>query len=72
MLLTKRTNTAISFLPAVGGSSTVRRCGRRSKEEARVNIQEAIELYLETLTKEAIAERLSHGVITSSLEIAVA
>ena len=41
-------------------------------EEARTNIQEAVELYLETLTKDEIAERLSHEVITSSLEIAIA
>lgn len=41
-------------------------------EEARANIQEAIELYLETLSPDEIAERLSHEVITSSLEIAIA
>lgn len=41
-------------------------------EEARTNIQEAVELYLETLTQAEITERLSHEVITSSLEIAIA
>ena len=41
-------------------------------EDARINIQEAVELYLETLSKEEIAERLSHEVITSSLEVAIA
>lgn len=41
-------------------------------EEARANIQEAIELYLETLNQEEITERLSHEVISSSLEIALA
>lgn len=40
-------------------------------EEARGNIQEAIELYLETLTEDEIIERLSHEVILSSLEIAI-
>lgn len=40
-------------------------------KEARTNIQEAVELYLETLTKDEIAERFSHEVITSSLEIAI-
>ncbi len=41
-------------------------------EEVRTNIQEAIELYMETLSADEIAERLSHEVITSSLEIAIA
>ena len=41
-------------------------------EEARATVQEAIELYLETLTKEETTERLSHEVITASLEIAIA
>ena len=41
-------------------------------EEARTTIQEAIELYLETLSKDEISKHLSHEVITSSLEIAIA
>lgn len=34
-------------------------------EEARGNIQEAIELYLETLSQEEITERLSHEVMAA-------
>jgi predicted RNase H-like HicB family nuclease len=41
-------------------------------EEARATIQEAIELFLETLSPNEITARLSHEVVTSSLEIAVA
>lgn len=41
-------------------------------EEARDNIQEAIELYLETVTPEEAADLVSHEVITSTIEVAVA
>ena len=41
-------------------------------EEARDHIQEAIELYLETLQSDEIIELLGHEVITSTIEVAVA
>lgn len=41
-------------------------------EEARDHIQEAIELYLETLQSDEVAELLGHEVITSTIEVAVA
>jgi predicted RNase H-like HicB family nuclease len=41
-------------------------------EEARENIQEAIELYLETMAADEIAETLGHELITSTIEVAVA
>lgn len=41
-------------------------------EEARDNIQEAIELYLETMKPEEIVERLGQEVITSTIEVAIA
>lgn len=41
-------------------------------EEARDHIQEAIELYLETMQPDEIAESLGHEVITSTIEIALA
>jgi predicted RNase H-like HicB family nuclease len=41
-------------------------------EEARDNIQEAIELYLETMQPDEITEQLRHEVITSTIEVAIA
>jgi predicted RNase H-like HicB family nuclease len=41
-------------------------------EEALANIREAVELYLETLTPEEARERLSHEVVTTSVEVRVA
>jgi predicted RNase H-like HicB family nuclease len=41
-------------------------------EEALANVREAVELYLETLTPEEAHERVSHEVITTSVEVRVA
>ena len=41
-------------------------------EEARTNIQEAVDLYIETLSREEIAQLLPRELITSTIEIAVA
>lgn len=41
-------------------------------EESMVNIKEAIELYLETMTPEEIAESLSQEILTTTMEIQVA
>ena len=41
-------------------------------EEIMVNIREAIELYLETLTPEEIKEALSQEILTTTMEIQVA
>lgn len=41
-------------------------------EVARDNIQEAIELYLETVSPEEADQLLNHEVITSTIEIALA
>lgn len=61
------------FCPQLeGGSGPSSRSQGDTFEEARTTIQEAVELYLETLTKDEITERLSHEVTTSSLEIAIA
>jgi len=43
-----------------------------SLEEVISNIREAIELYLETLSKEEIKESLSKEILTTSLEVQVA
>ena len=43
-----------------------------SYDEAKSNIREAIELYLETLTKSERSEVLSNEIITSTLEVEVA
>ena len=43
-----------------------------SLEEVIANIREAIELYLETLSKEEIKESLSKEILTTSLEVQVA
>ncbi len=40
-------------------------------EEARDNIYEAIELYLETMSKEEIEESLSKEILTATLEVKV-
>lgn len=43
-----------------------------SIEEVIANIKEAIELYLETLSEEAIKESLSKEILTTALEVRVA
>ncbi len=42
-----------------------------SFEEAKTNIKEAVELYLETRTKEEITEALNNELLTASLEVEV-
>ena len=41
-------------------------------EEARRNIQEAVELYLETMTAEEIKSSLNKEILTTTLEIELA
>ena len=41
-------------------------------EEARSNIQEAVELYLETMTAEEIKSSLNKEILTTTLEIELA
>lgn len=41
-------------------------------EEAMVNIKEAIELYLETMSEEEISESLSQEILTTTMEVQVA
>jgi predicted RNase H-like HicB family nuclease len=43
-----------------------------SLEEVKTNIQEAVELYLETLSEEEIQECLSQEITTMTLEVKVA
>jgi predicted RNase H-like HicB family nuclease len=43
-----------------------------SLEEVMVNIKEAIELHLETLSEEEIKESLSREILTTTLEVQVA
>jgi predicted RNase H-like HicB family nuclease len=43
-----------------------------SLEEVKVNIQEAVELYLETLSQEERQEVLSKEILTMTLEVKVA
>ncbi|MBX3057529.1 MAG: type II toxin-antitoxin system HicB family antitoxin [Anaerolineae bacterium] len=43
-----------------------------SLDEVMVNIQEAVELYLETMTEDEIRQTLSSSVLTTTLEIAIA
>ncbi|MDW7759548.1 MAG: type II toxin-antitoxin system HicB family antitoxin [Acidobacteriota bacterium] len=57
-----------AFAPELEGCQTQ----GDSLEEALANIKEAIELYLETLSKEEIRARLSKEILTTSLEISVA
>ncbi|WP_207496305.1 type II toxin-antitoxin system HicB family antitoxin [Aridibaculum aurantiacum] len=40
-------------------------------EEARINIKEAVELYLETMTKEEIDKALGKELITTTMEVEV-
>jgi predicted RNase H-like HicB family nuclease len=42
-----------------------------SYEEARENIKEALELYLETMSKEEIAESLNKELLTTTLEVTI-
>ncbi len=41
-------------------------------DETMANIEEAVQLYLETMTNEAIRKALSTAVITTTLEVAIA
>ncbi|MEJ7681365.1 MAG: type II toxin-antitoxin system HicB family antitoxin [Segetibacter sp.] len=41
-------------------------------EEARTNIQEAIELYLETMTPDEVQDALGKEILTTTVEIAIA
>jgi predicted RNase H-like HicB family nuclease len=41
-------------------------------EEAKANIKEAIDLYLETMTKEEIATTLNKEILTTTMEVKVA
>lgn len=41
-------------------------------EEARKNIQEAVELYLETMTPEEIKSSLNKEILTTTLEVELA
>jgi predicted RNase H-like HicB family nuclease len=41
-------------------------------EEARANIQEAIELYLETMTPEEVRDALGKEILTTTVEVAIA
>ena len=41
-------------------------------EGTMINIKEAIELYLETMSKEEISESLSQEILTTTMEIQVA
>jgi predicted RNase H-like HicB family nuclease len=41
-------------------------------EDARKNIQEAVELYLETMTPEEIKSSLNKEILTTTLEVEVA
>ena len=41
-------------------------------EEAKANMKEAVELYLETMSKEEISESLNKEFVTTTLEVAVA
>ena len=43
-----------------------------SLEEVMLNIREAVELYLETLSEEEKKESLSHQILTPSIEVKVA
>jgi predicted RNase H-like HicB family nuclease len=43
-----------------------------SLEEVMTNIKEAIELYLETLSKDEIKESLSKEILTTAVEVQVA
>ena len=43
-----------------------------SFEEAKTNIREAIDLYLETMDKDEIEEALSKEILTTTMEVKVA
>ena len=40
-------------------------------EEARANIQEAIELYLETMTPEEVQDAFGKEILTTNVEVAI-
>lgn len=42
-----------------------------SYEEARENIKEALELYLETMSKEEISEALNKELLTTTMEVEI-
>ena len=56
-------------IPAKSLSRTSPKSDLTTYEEARINIKEAIELYLETMTQEEIEASLNKEIITTTLEI---
>ena len=57
-----------AFAPELDGCQTQ----GDSLDDVLANIREAIELYLETLNREEIQQRLSKTILTTSLEVAIA
>jgi predicted RNase H-like HicB family nuclease len=57
-----------AFAPELDGCQTQ----GDSLDDVLANIREAIELYLETLDREEIQQRLSKTILTTSLEVAIA
>jgi len=43
-----------------------------SFEDAKTNIREALDLYLETMTQEEIADSLNKEIVTTTMEVKVA
>lgn len=74
--MSKKLNVVISkdehgyyaYCPALPGCHTQ----ADTFEASLVNIKEAIELYIETMTPEEINESLSQEIVTTTLEIQVA
>ena len=67
VIIEKDENGYYAYCPELEGCQTQ----GDSLEEVLVNIKEAIELYLETLTEEEIRTYLSKKILTTSLEVKV-
>ena len=67
-VIEKDENGYYAYCPELEGCQTQ----GDSIEEVLVNIKEAIELYLETLSEEERKEHLSNEILTTTLEVQVA
>ena len=68
VVIEKDENGYYAYAPELQGCQTQ----GDTLDETLANIQEAVELYLETLTPEEVKQILSTTILTTTLEVAVA
>ena len=66
-VITKEENGFVSLCPELDIASQ-----GDTKEEAKINLKEAVELFLECASKDEVEKRLSSESLVSSLEVSLA